>query len=150
MVAYAKPFVRTQALFVDGVEVTASAAELNTMDGITATAAELNKVADLSGNTLELTASDAIPAGVQHIELNHATVAVAATIANFADHHGLFTIKDTSASGTAAHTVTLTLGSFDGTHDTATFNAPEDFVMIYVDATGSGTIATNVGTVIFS
>ncbi|WP_026790349.1 hypothetical protein [Pleomorphomonas oryzae] len=33
-----------QALLIDGIAVTASAAELNTLDGVTASAAEINKL----------------------------------------------------------------------------------------------------------
>lgn len=33
-----------QAPLIDGVEITATAAELNTLDGVTASAAELNKL----------------------------------------------------------------------------------------------------------
>ena len=40
--------VRCDSLYIDGVLVTSSAAELNVMDGVTATAAELNASADLS------------------------------------------------------------------------------------------------------
>lgn len=134
---YNKPVVRTQALFVDEVEVTA-------------TSLELNKAADISSNTAEYTASGAIPTTVQNIELNHATVAVETTIADFSAHQGMVTIKDTSATGTAAHTVTLTAGTFNGTNNIATFNALNEFVAIWVDSAGNGTVLENVGTVAFS
>jgi hypothetical protein len=46
-----------QALLIGGTEVTASAAELNTMTGITATVAELNRAADVSGRVVSATAA---------------------------------------------------------------------------------------------
>jgi hypothetical protein len=98
----------------------------------------------------ELTASGAVVAGVKSVELNHATVVVAATIADAADHHGLFVVKDTSASGTAAHTLTLTAGTFDGTNNVATLNAPNEALIVWFDSAGNGTIVENVGTVALS
>jgi len=133
---------------LDGV--TSSASELNILDGVNATAAEINNAADVSGRTQELTATDAVTAGVQSLELNHATVVVAATIADASNHQGLFIVKDTSASGTAAHTLTLTAGTFDGTNNVATLNAPNEALIVYFDSAGDGTIVENVGTVALS
>lgn len=65
------------------------------------------------GSIQELTATGAVTEGVAVLELNHATVVAAATIADAANHAGLFFVKDTSASGTAAHTLTLTSGTLD-------------------------------------
>ena len=79
---------------------------------LTATAAEINIVADVDARVQELTVSGAVTAGVQSVELNHASVAVVTTIADAANHQGLFVVKDTSATGTAAHTLTLTAGTF--------------------------------------
>lgn len=108
--------------------------------GGAATVAETSKVQ-------ELTASGAVLPGVQSVELNHATVIAAATIADFSDHTGLFVVVDTSASGTAAHTLTLTAGTFDGTNNVATLNAPKECLVVWVDSAGNGTIVENVGTV---
>jgi hypothetical protein len=98
----------------------------------------------------ELTASGAVTPGVRILELNHATVAIAATVADAAAHAGLFIIKDTSASGTAAHTVTLTSGTFDGTNNVATLNAPAEQLIVYFDDTGTGVIVQNTGAVALS
>lgn len=98
----------------------------------------------------ELTVSGAITAGVPGVELNHATVAVAATIADAANHPGLFSVKDTSASGTAAHTVTLASGTWDGTNTIVTLNAPAECIVVYFDTAGNGTIVVNVGAVALS
>lgn len=117
---------------------------------VTATAAEINNAADVSARVQELTASGAVTAGVQSVELNHATVVVAATIANAANHQGLFIVKDTSASGTAAHTLTLTAGTFNGTATVATLNAPNEALVVYFDSAGNGTIVENIGAVALS
>lgn len=96
----------------------------------------------------ELTASGAVPAGTQAVELNHATVAVAATMTAV---EGLLIVKDTSASGTAAHTLTLSgTQTFDGTNNTATLNAPKEALVVHIDSAGQGTIVENVGTVALS
>lgn len=103
-----------------------------------------------AGRTQELTASGAVTPGVTSVELNHATVVIAATIADLSAHAGLLVIKDTSASGTAAHTVTLTSGTFNGTNTIATFNAPNEALVIWVDSAGNGTVVENVGSVALS
>lgn len=133
---------------LDGV--TATVAELNILDGVTATAAEINNAADVSARTQELTATGAVTAGVQSVELNHASTIIAATIADASNHQGLFIVKDTSASGTAAHTLTLTSGTFNGTNNVATLNAPDEALVVYFDSAGNGTIVENVGAVALS
>lgn len=115
-----------------------------------ATASEINNAADVSARTQELTVTGAVTAGVQSVELNHATVVVAATIANANTHQGLFIVKNTSASGTAAHTLTLTAGTFNGTNNVATLNAPNEALVVYFDSAGNGTIIENVGAVALS
>lgn len=114
---------------------------------VTATAAEINAAADASTRVEELTESGAVTAGVQSVELNHATVVIAATIADAADHPGLFVAKDTSATGTAAHTLTLTAGTFDGTNNIATFDLLNECLIVYFDSAGNGTVIENVGSV---
>ena len=82
------------------------------------TAASSSTVTVVLSTSQELTVSGAVTPGVSSVELNHATVVVAATIADSKAHQGkLFVVKDTSASGTAAHTLTLTAGTFDGTNN---------------------------------
>lgn len=98
----------------------------------------------------ELTESGAVSDLVQSIELNHASVVVAATIADAADHQGLLIVKNTSASGTAAHTLTLTSGTFDGTNNVATLNAPNEALAVFIDSSGDGTVLANVGSVALS
>lgn len=117
---------------------------------LTATAAEINQVADRSARVQSLTATAAITPGVQAIELNHASVVIAATIANLADHQGFLFVKDTSASGTAAHTVTATAGTWNGTNKVITLNAPNEAILVWIDSAGNGTILENVGSVALS
>jgi len=138
----------TELEILDGATVTT--AELNILDGVTATAAELNNAADVSARVQELTATGAVTAGVQSVELNHATVVAAATIADAVNHQGLFIVKNTSASGTAAHTLTLTAGTFDGTNNVATLDAPDEALVVYFDSAGNGTVVENVGSVTLS
>ena len=95
----------------------------------------------------ELTVSGAIPPGAGAVALNHDTTAIAATIANTVDHQGFVIFKNTSASGTAAHTVTLTSGTFDGTTTVATLDAPNEALVVWFDASGNGTVIANVGAV---
>lgn len=140
----------TVGLKLGGTLVTATAAELNIMDGVTATAAELNRVADVSARVQELTATGAVTAGVQSVELNHISTIIAATIADAANHPGLFVVKNTSASGTAAHTLTLTAGTFNGTNNVATLDAPNECLVVYFDSAGNGTVVENVGTIVLS
>jgi hypothetical protein len=89
----------------------------------------------------------AIPAGVNVIELNHATLAIEKTIGSLVDHQGLMVIKDTSATGTAAHKVTVTTGTLDGSHKVATLDAPNECLVVFIDSAGNGTVVANVGTV---
>ncbi len=108
-------------------------------------------VITLVGGAQDMTVSGDVFPGVASVELNHATVVVAATIADAAAHSGkLFVVKDTSASGTAAHTLTLTSGTFDGTNTIATLNAPNEALAVWFDSAGNGTIIENVGTVALS
>jgi len=102
-----------------------------------------------SGN-VDVTVSAAISENIQSVELNHATVAVVTTIADAANHAGLFVVKNTSASGTAAHTLTLTAGTFNGTNNVATLNAPDEALVVFFDSAGNGTVVANIGTVALS
>lgn len=95
-----------------------------------------------------LTASGAITSSF--IQLNHATVIIAATLA--APTAGqLAYIVDISASGTAAHTVTLPAGvTFDGTNNTATLNAPDEALYMIARSATRWQIILNVGSVALS
>lgn len=101
------------------------------------------------GSSLELTATGAVPAGVKNLRLSHASVVIAATMVA-TEHKGLFTVTDTSASGTAAHTVTLTGGTWNGANTVATLNAPAESLVVFFDDNGNGTIVVNTGSVALS
>lgn len=73
-----------QALMIDGTEVTASATELN-------------RAADATGGNQALTATAAVTAGVRSLTLAHASVVIAATIADTTAHTGFF---DGAGNGT--------------------------------------------------
>lgn len=105
---------------------------------------------DVSQPIQTLTATGAVTAGVRIVELNHSTVVIAATIADAEAHKGLFIVRNTSASGDAAHTVTLTAGTWDGTNDIATLNAPGEALTVLFDETGRGQIIENTGSVALS
>lgn len=102
-----------------------------------------------TSGTQELTVSGAVDLGTRAVELNHATVIVAATMAP-PTNGGLVVIKDTSATGTAAHTITLTSGTFNGTNAIATLNALNECIAIFFDSAGNGTVLVNTGVVAFS
>ena len=105
---------------------------------------------DGSGADIQtLLATGAVSASTKILEVNHATTVIAATM-NAAEHQGLFTVRDTSASGTAAHTVTLTNGTWDGTSTIATLNAPGEALTVLFDSAGRGQIIENTGAVALS
>jgi flagellar capping protein FliD len=138
---------------VSGAETSVSGSDLAKLSGfasLSATVAEINNAADVSARVQALTASGAITAGVQSIQLAHNSTVIASTIASLVNHPGLLVIKNTSASGTAAHTVTVTTGTLNGTNKVATLNAPGEALVIYVDSAGNGTLIANIGEVALS
>jgi len=98
----------------------------------------------------ELTASGVISPTVETVELNHASVVIAATLNLATVRNKTMIFKDTSATGTAAHTVTLTGGTFNGTNTVATLNARDEFLIVHFDSAGRGQIIANVGAVALS
>lgn len=112
-----------------------------------------SKLVVASGGTIVqesrvMTASGAVPKGTQVIELNHASVVIAATL--IITPNSSLIIKDTSATGTAAHTVTLTGGTFNGTATVATLDARDEFLHVVFDSAGRGQVIANVGSVALS
>jgi len=98
----------------------------------------------------ELTESGAVNPLVDTVELNHASVVIAATLNLATVRNRIMVIKNTSASGTAAHTVTLTGGTFNGTATVATLNARDEMLVVHFDSAGRGQIIANVGSVALS
>ena len=87
---------------------------------------------------------------VRHIQLSSTSV-VAISAMSGADYAGqIVSVKNTSASGTAAHTVTLTGGTWNGTATVVTLNAPDECIVVMFDSAGDGTILVNVGSVALS
>ncbi len=107
---------------------------------------------DYIGNSFqELTATGAIrPSRKGLVALNHATVVIAATLAAPVPGDEYF-IVDTSASGTAAHTVTLPSGvTWDGTNRIATLNAPGETLHVVALSPTRFLILENIGSVALS
>ena len=127
------------------------AADFTKLAALDASAAEVNNAADVSGRTQAVTASGAVTAGVQSVELSKGTTPlIAATIADASNHQGLFIVKNNSTGGTVAHTLTLTAGTWDGTKTIATLDAPNESLSVYFDSSGDGSLVSNVGTVALS
>jgi hypothetical protein len=149
-----KAVVTTTNKHIDTLVVSDGGLKLGSGAGtaISATAAELNYAADVSLSTQELTASGAVAATTKYLELKHGTVPIAATVATSVAHAGLFTVKNTSASGIAAHTVTLTAGTWDGVTTIATFAVAASLqcLVVVFDSAGNGTVISNTGTVVLS
>jgi hypothetical protein len=97
-----------------------------------------------------LTASGAISIKSGLVLLNHASVIIAATLAAPVAGDDL-TIVDSSATGTAAHTVTLPAGvTFDGTNNTATLNALGEALHVIALSATRWFILSNIGSVALS
>ena len=113
---------------------------------------EIAKITDVSSYLQSYTASAVVDSTVVRcIELNHASVVIAITGMSGVDYAGqIVIVKDTSASGTAAHTVTLAGGTWNGTNAIITLNAPAECIAVYFDSAGAGTILENVGSVALS
>lgn len=114
-----------------------------TITGGTATDATL-----LDFVATELTATGAIPADVSYVELNHATVKIEATIA--APAAGRLLVITQTDAGTAAHTVTLTAGTYNGTNDIATFNAAAESLVLFGVSATRFLVVENIGSVALS
>lgn len=105
---------------------------------------------DMGRVTQELTATGAITINSGLVLLNHATVVIAATLDAPVAGDELFII-DSSASGTAAHTVTLPGGvTWDGTNDVATLNAPGEALHVIALSATRFFVLENIGSVAFS
>lgn len=126
-------------------------AELTAGAGVTIDGANIKDGRSDAGRAVqELTASGAITINSGLVKLNHATVAVAATLDAPVAGDDLL-IVDSSASGTAAHTVTLPAGvTWDGTNNTATLNAPGEALYVVALTATRWFIVLNIGSVALS
>ena len=98
----------------------------------------------------ELTVTGAIDPNVSLVTLNHISTVIAAT--RVAPQAGdVLVIINTSASGTAAHTVTLPTGvTWDGTNRVATLNAPDEALICIATSATRYRVLVNLGSVAFS
>lgn len=91
----------------------------------------------LIGTAKEIIAGGAVtidPDTYTYVELNKTTPKIEAVIA--APVAGKFMVITQKDAGTAGHTVTLTAGTFDGTHTIATFDAQlETLVLVGISST---------------
>jgi len=115
----------------------------------TVTNAKATHFSGVMMNVQILTASAAVKAGINMLELDHDSTAIAATIAD-SKNHQILMVKDTSDAGTTSHTVTLTSGTWDGTNTIITLDAPKEAIIVCFDSEGDGTIIENVGSVALS
>jgi hypothetical protein len=130
------------AIETDTIAETTSAAGV-TVDGV------LLKDGQTDATRLqeELTETGAIGITTGVVYLNHATVAIEATLAAPTQGDELL-IVDSSATGTAAHTVTCAAGvTFDGTNDIATFDLLGEALLIHAVSATRWAILSNVGSV---
>lgn len=98
----------------------------------------------------ELTVSGEIQLDCGLVLLNHNSTIIAATLDAPSVGDELY-IVDSSASGTAAHTVTLPSGvTWDGTNRVATLNAPGEALHVIAISTTRWFILENIGSVAFS
>lgn len=113
---------------------------------------------DLTGNSVgqhrhpvqTLTASGAITIDSGIVCLAHNTTIIAATLDAPNPGDELFIIN-TSASGTAAHTVTLPNGvTWDGTNRVATLDAPGEALHVVAVSATRFFVMENIGSVAFS
>jgi hypothetical protein len=129
---FRKMRVDANVLAVDGVD-------------ITATPAEINNAADASARVLNATAAGAVSAGIQSVELN--SVAAITMTMDATEHPGLFVVKHKSSSGGQNHFLNLTAGTWNGTNTVAKLDAANEALAVYFDSAGNGTVLVNVGSV---
>lgn len=109
-----------------------------------------NIVGEHRHSTQELTATGAFTLNSGVLLLNHATVIIEATLDAPVAGDEVYII-DNSASGTAAHTVTLGSGvTYDGTNNTATLNAPDESLHLVAISATRWFINVNNGSVALS
>jgi len=116
---------------------------------ITSTAAEINYATNPDYAVQSLNASGAVTAGMRNLVFAATavpTATIAATIANAANHAGVFSITQ-NTTDTVGHTVTIATGTFDGTNSVATLDAYGERLVVAFDTDGAGTIILNSGSV---
>jgi hypothetical protein len=119
-----------------GTAVTATAAELNILDGVTATAAEINAMCDQSAGVQALAAAGAITADGTINRVTLAGGAYAFTLAApGAAAIGKFLCIDHTGGGTDAKTLSLANVTGGSAATTASFNADGEGLLLFGAAT---------------
>ena len=99
----------------------------------------------------ELTTSGAFSANISQLQLNNSSTAITATWPTAPSAGKIAYIINTSASGSAAHTVKLPAGvTYDGTNNTVTLNAPDEAVSLVATSTTRWRVLSSVGTPTYS
>ena len=125
------------SLTIGGTALTATAAELNTLDGITATTAELNTLDGITATVTELNYTDGVTSNIQ-TQLNTKAPIASPTFT------GTVTAPAVNVNGTVtADGIAL------GDNDKATFGASDD-LQIYHDGTHSYIADTGTGNLYIS
>jgi hypothetical protein len=105
----------------------------------------------VQGQQITTAGTQTVNQKVNNLLLNNATAAINAVIADAKNHVGMFTVKaGLEPAGGQDHTLTLTVGTFDGTNNRATFADINDALTVIFDIAGNGTILNNTGSVSLS
>jgi len=105
----------------------------------------------LKGVIQEITSGGAAtidPNKVSYVELNKTTPKIEAVIA--APVEGKLLVITQKDAGTAGHTVTLSSGTWDGSHAIATFNAQLETLIVFGLSASRYLVVLNEGSVAFS
>lgn len=127
------------ALTIDGTAVTATAAELNILDGVTATAAELNILDGVTATAAELNYVDGVTSAIQtQIDGKLAAGDTAATLT-------VTTLTSTTANITTGNITTVDLGDWTITESAGVlYFAASGVNKMKLDATGNLTVVGDV------
>jgi hypothetical protein len=128
-------------LSAGGVEINGGISAAGVIAGAT--------LAGLKLVTQTLTATGVVNAATRVLFLQHNSTIIAATLADPAEGD-LLIVVNTSASGTAAHTVTLPNATWNGTHKIATLNAPDEMLICIASSATRYRVLVNLGSVGFS
>jgi len=112
-----------------------------------ALSALLGNMAGLSFSPYTYTAEGAIDASANFVVINSATPATAIELTIAAPTAGRLLVITQQDAGTAGNTVKLTAGTFDGSHDLATFNAKDDTLILFGVSTTRFVVWENIGSV---
>jgi len=108
-------------------------------------------ISKLQNNDEERTTTGAFLSSTRALRLNDNSTPIVATWPGSVVAGQIASIINTSASGTAAHSVELAAGvTFDGTNDKVTLNAPDEAIFIIATSSTRWHVIAQVGTPVFS